>query len=115
MTTPDRVAQRRALLEAELRRIVQILSEQYTPRRILLFGSLTTGRVEEWSDIDLVIIKETDRKFLDRIRDVMQLVKPRVGIDILVYTPDEFAQMSQQRALVGAEIVTKGKVLYERE
>lgn len=115
MTTHEKAAQRRALLEAELARYVQVLREQYAPQRILLFGSLISGKVEEWSDIDLVIIKETDRTFLDRTREVMQLLKPQVGIDILVYTPDEFAQMSHQRAFVREEIVAKGKVLYERE
>ncbi len=114
MTEPDSVTRRRAVLEAELARYVQLLREQYAPQRILLFGSLTSGEIREWSDIDLVIIKETERKFLDRIREVLQLLRPQVGVDILVYTPDEFDQLVQQRAFVRDEIVGKGKVLYER-
>lgn len=114
MTAPDSVTRRRAVLEAELARYVQLLREQYAPQRILLFGSLTSGEVKEWSDIDLVIVKETERKFLDRTREVLQLLRPQVGVDILVYTPDEFDQMAQQRAFVRDEIVGKGKVLYER-
>ncbi|HXK42915.1 MAG TPA: nucleotidyltransferase domain-containing protein [Anaerolineae bacterium] len=114
MTVPDSVTRRRAVLEAELARYVQLLREQYAPQRILLFGSLTSGEVKEWSDIDLVIVKETERKFLDRTREVLQLLRPQVGVDILVYTPDEFDQMAQQRAFVRDEIVGKGKVLYER-
>ena len=61
-----------------------------------------------------MIIKETERKFLDRTREVLQLLRPQVGVDILVYTPDEFDQLVQQRAFVRDEIVGKGKVLYER-
>lgn len=114
MTEPDSVTRRRAVLEAELARYVQLLREQYAPQRILLFGSLISGEVKEWSDIDLVIIKETERKFLDRTREVLQLLRPQVGVDILVYTPDEFDQLVQQRAFVRDEIVGKGKVLYER-
>ena len=114
MTVPDSVTRRRAVLEAELERYVQLLREQYAPQRILLFGSLISGEVKEWSDIDLVIIKETERKFLDRTREVLQLLRPQVGVDILVYTPDEFDQLVQQRAFVRDEIVGKGKVLYER-
>ncbi len=94
---------------------MQALREHYSPQRILLFGSLASGRVNEWSDIDLVIIKETRQKFLDRIREVMQLLKPKVGVDILVYTPEEFAQLNEERAFVREEIVAKGRVLYERE
>lgn len=114
MTEHENAAQRRAVLEAELARYVQLLREQYAPQRILLFGSLISGEVKEWSDIDLVIIKETERQFLDRTREVLQLLRPQVGVDILVYTPDEFDQLVQQRAFVRDEIVGKGKVLYER-
>ena len=78
MAQSNSAAKRRAVLEAELARYVQLLREHYAPQRVVLFGSLTSGEVEEWSDIDLVIIKETDRKFLDRTRDVLQLLRPRV-------------------------------------
>jgi len=114
MTTSEKAAQRRALLEAELKRYVKQLREEYDPERILLFGSLASGNVEEWSDIDLVIIKETKSRFLERIREVMQLLRPQVGVDVLVYTPDEFARLVNERAFVRQEILTKGKVLYER-
>jgi len=114
MTTGEKAAQRHALLEAELARYVKQLRETYHPQRILLFGSLVSGQVGEWSDIDLVIIKESGQKFLERIREVMQLLKPRVGVDILVYTPEEFAQLSRERPFVREEIVAKGRVLYER-
>jgi len=115
MTTIENVAQRHALLKAELARYVKILQESYHPERILLFGSLASEQVGEWSDIDLVIIKENNQKFLDRIREVVRLLKPRVGVDILVYTPEEFAELSQERPFVHQEIIAKGKVLYERK
>jgi len=115
MTTVNKAAQRHALLEAELARYVKKLQESYNPERILLFGSLASDQIEEWSDIDLVIVKESNQKFLDRIREVMQLLKPCVGVDILVYTPEEFAQLSQERPFVRQEIIAKGKVLYERK
>lgn len=105
---------RQALLEKELARYVRLLREYYAPERIILFGSLVAGEIETWSDIDLLIVKETERKFLDRAREVLTLLRPRVGVDILVYTPEEFAQLAQRRAFVRDEIVGKGKVLYER-
>ncbi|GIV84817.1 MAG: nucleotidyltransferase [Candidatus Roseilinea sp.] len=113
--SPQVPQSRRGLLESELERCVQVLREQYAPEQILLFGSLASGEVGEWSDIDLVIIKETDQRFLDRVREVMSLLKPRVGMDILVYTPQEFARLSQERPFVRQEMLQKGKVLYERQ
>jgi predicted nucleotidyltransferase len=111
MTIQDR---RRTLLDTELNRYVLLLREQYRPEKIILFGSLAAGETGEWSDIDLVIVKETKQRFLDRIKEVMRLLRPQVGVDILVYTPQEFEVLVQERAFVRREIQEKGKVLYAR-
>lgn len=105
---------RRALLEAELQRCLPLLRERYDPERVLLFGSLAAGETHAWSDIDLVIVKETGQRFFDRTKEVMQLLRPCVGMDILVYTPEEFERLSDERSFMRDEIVGKGKVLYER-
>ena len=105
---------RRERLEAELQRFLPLLQEQYQAERILLFGSLADGRVHEWSDIDLVIVKDTPQRFLDRTKDVIELLRPRVGVDILVYTPDEYDQMYQERLFFRQEIADKAQILYER-
>ena len=106
---------RRESLERELTRWLPLLIEHERPDKIILFGSYSTGEVQEWSDLDLVIVKETEERFLDRTRRVLLLLKPKVGLDVLVYTPDEFEQLSRERAFVRNEIVHKGKVIYERD
>lgn len=105
---------RRAILDSELQRYLLLLQQQYHPEKVILFGSTASGQTGEWSDLDLVIIKQTDRRFLDRTKDVMRLLRPKVGVDILVYTPVEFEQLCQERPFFQNEIVAKGKVLYER-
>lgn len=105
---------RRAFLERELSRWLPLLIAYEQPEKIILFGSYCTGQIGEWSDLDLVIIKETEAPFLDRTRRVLELLKPKVGVDVLVYTPAEFERMSRERAFVRQEIVGKGKVIYER-
>lgn len=106
---------RRALLERELSRWLPLLIAHEQPDKIILFGSYCTGQVGEWSDLDLVIVKKTKPPFLDRTRQVLELLKPQVGVDVLVYTPAEFEQLSQERPFVRREIVAKGKVIYERD
>ncbi|NJM66638.1 MAG: nucleotidyltransferase domain-containing protein [Acaryochloris sp. RU_4_1] len=110
----DTVSTRKQLLEAELRRYVAMLQETYDPQSVWVFGSMATGAVHEWSDIDLVIVKETNQRFLERTKEVLRLLQPKVGLDVLVYTPSEFQQLCQERAFVRDEIVNKGRVLYER-
>lgn len=106
--------QRRVLLEDELERYVQILEKEENPEKVIVFGSVATGDVKEWSDIDLVVVAETALPFLKRIRQLRQLLQPKVSVDILYYTPDEFAQMCRERLFFQEEILGKGKVLYER-
>jgi len=111
---PSPSVARHALLEQEIQRFMPLIEQHLKPERVVLFGSLATGETSTWSDIDLVIVQETNKRFLDRIKDVIRLLQPRVGVDILVYTPAEFAQLATQRAFVRDEIVAKGRVLYER-
>lgn len=110
----DVVTIRQHLLEAELNRYVSVLRETYDPQSVRVFGSMATGTVHEWSDIDLVIVKETNQRFLERTKEVLQLLQPQVGLDVLVYTPAEFAQLCQDRAFMRDEILDKGRMLYER-
>ena len=106
---------RRESLERELARWLPLLIEHERPDKIIVFGSYCTGQIHEWSDLDLVIVKETEARFLDRTGQVLALLRPKVGLDVLVYTPNEFEQLSHERAFVRTEIVQKGKVLYERD
>ena len=107
-------ANRHDLLKSELDRCLGLLIEHYQPQKVLLFGSMVRNEIKEWSDLDLVIIKETNRRFLDRTKEVMQLLRPHVGVDILVYTPAEFERLSHERTFVRDEIVDRGQILYEQ-
>ncbi len=106
--------QRKAALEAELARILPLLVNDYGAEKVILFGSLATGEVAEWSDLDLVVIKDTDRRFFDRIDDVTRLTRPRISADILVYSAATFKEMCETRRFFQDEIVGKGRVIYEK-
>jgi len=108
------VEARRQLLEAELARYVRLLREEENPEKVIVFGSLATGQVHEWSDIDLVVVQETELPFLKRTRAIRKTIQPRVAVEILCYTPAEFAQLCASRRFFQHEILQKGRVLYER-
>lgn len=108
------IEQRKKLLELELRRIVEVLKRDYEPEKVILFGSLAEGDMHEWSDIDLLIVKRTAKRPIDRILEVSQLIKPTIGIDLFVYTPDEFAVLVQEKFSFLTAIAKKGKVFYEK-
>jgi predicted nucleotidyltransferase len=107
------ITERRELLERSLERMVTVLVKEYRPKKIILFGSLATGDVHEGSDLDLVIIKETSKRPIDRQVEVCGLVQPEVGVDLFIYTPQEFEYLQSIGFALMKEILTKGKILYE--
>ncbi|MEA3396794.1 MAG: nucleotidyltransferase domain-containing protein [Chloroflexota bacterium] len=104
----------RQKLQSELERYLSLLLEHVSPEKVILFGSMASGEAKAWSDIDLVVVMPTKQRFLDRSKTVLQLFQPRVGVDVLVYTPEEFEHLCRERSFSQQEIVKKGKVLYER-
>ena len=108
----DKIAARKLVMENELARIVSVLINEYEPLKIVLFGSLVTGDIHEYSDIDLIVIKNSQKGFYERLKEVGLLVMSRRGADILVYTPEEF-EIVKDRLFFQEEVLGKGKVLYE--
>lgn len=110
------IAEKRGLrLEQELNRMTEILIREYAPEKLVLFGSVAQGEIHEWSDLDLVVIKRTEKPLLERIEEVLRLVRPQVGLDVLVYTPEELESLvDERRVFVLDEIIYKGAVAYER-
>jgi predicted nucleotidyltransferase len=111
----DIAHQRGLLIERELNRMMEILIRDYEPEKLILFGSAAQGEFHAWSDLDLVVIKKTSKPLLERIEEVLRLVRPRVGLDVLVYTPEEMETLvDERRSFVLDEIIYKGAVAYER-
>lgn len=79
--------------EAILQTIAQRL--QGRVEAAYLFGSLAEGRATRDSDIDLLLVAPTDKPFLERWRDFADLLEGEYAIDLLVYTPAEFARLAQ--------------------
>lgn len=110
MTQKD---QRQQILKDELARMVTVIASDYKPLRVIVFGSYAKGEIGQWSDLDIAIVKSTNKRFLDRSREVARIADAKVATDFLVYTPQEYEHLCQTNSFVRDEISLKGKVLYE--
>lgn len=99
-------------LQNELDTVVHQIVDNYGAERVILFGSGASDELNEESDIDLVVIKDTDASFYDRLREVAEKVEWKHACEIIVYTPDEFENMRETNSFVRDEICEKGRVLY---
>lgn len=100
----------------ELASRLRPIFEEHGVLRAILFGSLARGEASRRSDLDLILIQETDKRFLDRydelLREIVQAVPGR-DVDVLIYTPQELHQMAHRPLIMTA--LREGKVLYESE
>ena len=104
----------KSLLEKKLKRIVQDLMP-LSPDKIVLFGSAGKPKqMDEYSDIDIAVILETNLHFLERLKKVGQLCSLSDPIDFLVYTPEEFKRM-RESGNPFAVAIQQGRLLYEKK
>jgi len=101
--------------QKEIPKIVEAL-KAYKPGKIILFGSMLYPNRLSY-DIDLFLIKKT--KFLrlgERAREARGfLPDQRVPVDFLIYSPEEIKQEIARGNVFIAEILEKGRLLYEEK
>lgn len=101
--------------ETQLQAILQSLVERIQPEKVVLFGSYANGTATPESDIDLLVILESDLRRDRRQEAISQALRPRrVPVDILAYTPTEVQRCMESPTSFVRHILTTGKVLYDR-
>ena len=99
-----------------LEEITQRIVDIYTPDLIILYGSHARGNQRDGSDADLLIIKETNERPIDRRIQVERILSDRlVPLDIIVYTPQEFRYLFSLGSPFAEEIMKEGRVIYMRK
>lgn len=98
-------------IHAEVERLTPLLVGLEGVEKVVLFGSAATGRTGIASDIDLLVVRQTTERFLDRLASLLDVLEPQVATDLLVFTPQELAENADRPFL--RRILAEGKVLYE--
>ena len=99
-------------LAAALEAIVVELSARPQVQKVILIGSYAAGRRDLFTDLDLVVVMDTRLDFVTRTAQLYGELATGVDMDLLVYTPQEFARLRQRGFLRHA--LEGGKVLYEK-
>ncbi len=101
-----------AVMDEIVRRIVQ----QVDPERIVLFGSYARGNPHRESDVDLLVVMETD---LPRHKRSVPIYRALAGLllpkDVLVYTPEEIRAWQEVPQAFITTALREGRVLYEKK
>jgi predicted nucleotidyltransferase len=95
--------------------VVRRIAEKFDPERIILFGSYAYGKPHQYSDVDLLVVLKTTERPLAKQLEISRALSPHpFGLDILVYAPGEIKSRIAMGDYFLREIVSRGKVMYER-
>ena len=95
--------------------IVEKIAFGYDPDKIILFGSYAAGNPNEDSDLDILVIKDSDLPRPQRVVQVRKMIYgSMVPIDLIVYTPKEIEESKNNKFSFVYEVLNSGKTLYER-
>ena len=99
--------------QSKINDIVNRIVEGYKPQQIILFGSFAYGTPNEDSDIDLFVLKDSDKSIIERNREVGQLlIGAKVPVDYFVYTYQEFNENKNTPYTIEYQVANQRKTIY---
>ena len=115
MSDSSRTLQAPRVTPELLQEVTRKIVERFDPEKVILFGSHAWGAPGPDSDVDLLVVMESDLRPAQRRAQVSMACRPKhMSLHLIVRTPGELAH----RLAIGdsylGRIVREGKVLYER-
>jgi uncharacterized protein len=101
------------LLEQTLQEVVGKLAALPEVERFSLFGSFAKGKADLFTDLDILVVMDTDEPFSKRLRTLYGRLAVPVDMDLLCYTPQELRDMQDRPFL--KRIRQEEVVLYEKK
>ena len=99
----------------ELREMTDSIVRNFSPDKIILFGSRARGQANTDSDVDFLVVMEYGASK----RDAQLAIKKKlrhftIPQDIFVVSPEELDRYKNLRGLIYGIALREGKILYER-
>ena len=98
---------------AVIRQFARSVAERFQPEKIISFGSHAYGTPHADSDVDIVVVMPARNEIAQAVR-IDRAVEPLFPLDLIVCTPKNIAWRLKEGDSFLREIMTKGKVLYEK-
>jgi len=98
----------------KIKKLLHHFFEEMGVNKVMLFGSYSRGSETRKSDLDFMIVLDTDKRFFDRYEKFAKIydyIKDR-AVDLLIYTPEELDRIAHRSFI--KKILTEGKIIYER-
>jgi predicted nucleotidyltransferase len=102
-----------AVTLATIRRYALRVADRFRPDKIILFGSYAYGKPHADSDVDLLVVMPARNQHDQAVKIRLAFDAP-FPMDLIVRKPKEWLWRLAAGESFSTEILTKGKVLYEK-
>ena len=92
----------------------KMIAQQFSPEKIILFGSHAYGHPTKDSDVDILVIMSHKGSARDAAFEVKNVLPRPFPLDLIVRSQEEITSRLQRNDFFFQEILQRGKVLYER-
>jgi len=97
-----------------IRRFARQVADRFRPEKIILFGSYAYGTRHADSDADILVVMPCRNQLDQAFRIRLAVVAP-FSMDLIVRKPQHLGWRLREGDLFHTEILTKGRVLYEKD
>lgn len=97
----------------QIQEYAQRLGEEFSPERVILFGSYAYGQPTLDSDVDLLVITPMEGDAVAKSVEIQLKLRPPFPLELLVRSPEKVRERLEMGDGFMLEILTKGKTLYE--
>jgi uncharacterized protein len=104
---------KKVLIGDRIQELSQQIVAQFSPERIILFGSHAYGEPTADSDVDLLVVMPFEGQAFRKAAEILNQISPAFSVDLLVRTAEQLDERIKLGDFFLREILTRGKVLYE--
>jgi predicted nucleotidyltransferase len=112
LTVPT-IPHRTRIPQIAIQSVVDQIVLNFHPQKIILFGSYAYGTPRPESDVDLMVIMDTQRTSAEQAAQICRKIQYRFGLDLIVCTPTYLAQRIELGDSFFKEITRDGIIFYE--
>lgn len=98
---------------ADIQKVVQQIVARFGPEKVILFGSYAQGKPTRDSDVDLLVVMETDEQVIHAAARISAAIDHPFPLDIFVVKPSELEASFARKGVFATEVMAKGIVLHE--
>jgi len=93
---------------SNIKKMIEIIKDKFNPQMIILFGSYAYGEPEKSSDIDLLIIMDTEISVKEQAFLIRREIKGSIPVDIIVRTASQVKERIEAGDFFIKKIMQKG-------